>query len=44
MKIKVMIKKLMKKTKIILHFKFRFHLIFYIDHDINFNKIYDDIK
>ncbi len=39
-----MIKKLMNKTKIILRFKFRFRLIFYIDHDMNFDKIYDDVK
>jgi hypothetical protein len=43
-KINVMIKKLMNKTKIILRFKFRFRLIFYIDHDMNFDKIYDDVK
>jgi hypothetical protein len=39
MKINVMIKKLMKKRKIIIHFKFRFRLIFYIDHNINFNEM-----
>ncbi len=43
-KINIMIKKLMNKIKIIIYFKFRFYLIFHIDHDMNFNKIYDDVK
>jgi hypothetical protein len=42
--INVMIKKLMNKTKIIMRFKFRFRLIFHIEHDMNFNKIYDDVE
>jgi hypothetical protein len=43
-KINVMIKKLMNKTKIIMRFEFRFRLIFHIDHDMNFDEIYDDVK
>jgi hypothetical protein len=42
--INVMIKKLMNKIKIIMRFESRFRLIFYIDHDINFNEICDDVK
>jgi hypothetical protein len=43
-KINVIIKKLMNKTKIIIRFKSRFRLIFHIDHDINFDEIYNDVK
>jgi hypothetical protein len=44
MKINVMIKKLMNKTKIIMRFNSRFHLIFQFDHDMNFNEICDDVE
>jgi hypothetical protein len=43
-KINVMIKKLMNKTKIIIRFKFRFRLIFHIEHDMNFDEVCDDVK
>jgi hypothetical protein len=43
-KINVMIKKLMNKTRIIIRFKFRFRLIFHIEHDMNFDEICDDVK
>ncbi len=43
-KINVMIKKLMNKTKIIMRFKSRFHLIFHIEHDMNFDEVCDDVK
>jgi hypothetical protein len=43
-KINVMIKKLMNKTKIIMRFESRLRLIFYIEHDMNFDEIYDDVK
>jgi hypothetical protein len=43
-KINVIIKKLMNKTKIIMRFKSRFCLIFYIDHDMNFDKVCNDVK
>jgi hypothetical protein len=39
-----MIKRLMNKAKIIIHFEFRFRLIFHIDHDMNFDEIYDDVE
>jgi hypothetical protein len=43
-KINVMIRKLMNKTRIIIRFESRLRLIFYIEHDMNFNEIYDDVK
>ncbi len=43
-KINVMIKKLMNKTKIIMRFEFQFRLIFHIEHDMNFDKICDDVE
>jgi hypothetical protein len=42
--INVIIKKLMNKTKIIIRFESRFRLIFYIEHDMNFDEIYDDVE
>jgi hypothetical protein len=44
MKINVMIKKLMNKTKIIMRFESRFRLIFHIDHDMNFDEMCDDVE
>ncbi len=43
-KINVMIKRLMNKTKIIMRLKFRFRLIFHIDHDMNFDEVCDDVE
>ncbi len=43
-KINVIIKKLMNRTKIIIRFESRFRLIFHIDHDMNFDKICNDVK
>ncbi len=43
-KINVMIKRLMNKTRIIMRFESRLRLIFYIDHDMNFDEICDDVK
>jgi hypothetical protein len=43
-KINVMIKRLMNRTKIIMRFESRFRLIFHIDHDMNFDEIYDDVE
>jgi hypothetical protein len=43
-KINVMIKRLMNKTKIIIYFESRLRLIFYIEHDINFDEICDDVE
>jgi hypothetical protein len=43
-KINVMIKKLMNKTKIIMRFKSRLRLIFYIEHDMNFDEMCDDVE
>jgi heme/copper-type cytochrome/quinol oxidase subunit 4 len=43
-KINVMIKRLMNKMKIIMHFKSRFRLIFHIEHDMNFDEICDEVK
>ncbi len=43
-KINVMIKRLMNKTKIIMRFQSRLRLIFHIDHDMNFDKICDDVE
>jgi hypothetical protein len=43
-KIKMMIKKLMNKTKIIMRLESRFRLIFHIDHDMNFDEICDDVE
>jgi hypothetical protein len=42
--INVMIKKLINKTKIIMRLKFRFRLIFHIEHDMNFDEVCDDVK
>ncbi len=38
-KINVMIRRLMKKTRIIMCFESRFDLISHIDHDMNFEEI-----
>jgi hypothetical protein len=38
----MMIKKLINKTKVIMRFESRFCLIFYIDHDMNFDEVCDD--
>ncbi len=43
-KINVMIKKLMNKTRIIMRFESRFRLIFNIDHDMNFDEMYNDVE
>jgi hypothetical protein len=43
-KINVMIKRLMNKTRIIMRFESRLRLIFYIDHDMNFDEICDDVE
>ncbi len=42
--INVMIKKLMNKTKIIIRFESRLRLIFYIEHDVNFDEVCDDVE
>jgi hypothetical protein len=42
--INVMIKRLINKTKIIMRFKSRFRLIFHIDHDMNFDEMYDNVE
>ncbi len=42
--INVMIKRLMNKTKIIIRLESRLRLIFHIDHDINFDKMCDDVE
>ncbi len=43
-KIDVMIKRLMNKTKIIMRFESRLRLISHIEHDMNFDEIYDDVE
>jgi hypothetical protein len=39
-----MIKRLINTIKIIMRFDFQFHLIFYIDHDMNCNEMYDNVE
>ncbi len=42
--INVMTKRLMNKIDIIIRFVFRLRLIFYIEHNMNFNDICDDVE